>query len=184
MAQAPPHIGTLRERSLHASLKEWYAEPGDKVEVPVDGYVIDLVRGDTLIEIQTGGFSSMKKKLVALLDFGHAVRIVYPIPETKVIVKVDGSGEVLSRRRSPKHGTEADLFSELVAFPELIQHGGLEIEVVLISEDEVRIRREAIAHLSRASELIGPYQGYNQIMPGYGAGDIPNIDEVGGGWIE
>lgn len=30
----------------------------------------------------------------------------------------------------------------------------------------------------RAFDLIGPYQGYNQIMPGYGEGDIPNIDEV------
>ena len=30
----------------------------------------------------------------------------------------------------------------------------------------------------RALELIGPYQGYNQIMPGYGEGDIPNIDEM------
>jgi hypothetical protein len=30
----------------------------------------------------------------------------------------------------------------------------------------------------RALELIGPYQGYNQIMPGYGKGEIPNIDEM------
>ncbi len=30
----------------------------------------------------------------------------------------------------------------------------------------------------RAAELIGPYQGYNQIMPGYGEGDIPNIEEM------
>ncbi len=30
----------------------------------------------------------------------------------------------------------------------------------------------------RASELIGRHQGYNQIMPGYGVGDIPNIDEM------
>jgi hypothetical protein len=29
-----------------------------------------------------------------------------------------------------------------------------------------------------AKDLIGPYQGYNQIMPGYGVGDIPNIDEM------
>ena len=27
-------------------------------------------------------------------------------------------------------------------------------------------------------DLIGPYQGYNQIIPGYGEGDIPNIEEV------
>lgn len=31
-----------------------------------------------------------------------------------------------------------------------------------------------------ALELIGPYQGYNQIMPGYGVGDIPNIEEMRG----
>ena len=30
----------------------------------------------------------------------------------------------------------------------------------------------------RALDLIGPYQGYNQIMPGYGEGEIPNIEEV------
>jgi len=29
-----------------------------------------------------------------------------------------------------------------------------------------------------AFELIGPYQGYNQIMPGYGVGDILNIEEM------
>jgi hypothetical protein len=27
-------------------------------------------------------------------------------------------------------------------------------------------------------DLIGPYQGYNQIMPGYGEGEILNIDEI------
>ncbi|MFP8878902.1 MAG: phytanoyl-CoA dioxygenase family protein, partial [Myxococcota bacterium] len=30
----------------------------------------------------------------------------------------------------------------------------------------------------RSFDLIGAYQGYNQIMPGYGAGAIPNIAEV------
>ena len=29
-----------------------------------------------------------------------------------------------------------------------------------------------------AFDLIGPYQGYNQIMPGYGEGEIHNIDEI------
>ena len=56
-------IGTLRERPLHASLKRWYARPGDRVEVAVDGYVVDLVRGDLLIEIQTRGFATLRPKL-------------------------------------------------------------------------------------------------------------------------
>ena len=37
-------IGLLNEKPLHASLKQWYARPGDRFEVPVDGFVIDIVR--------------------------------------------------------------------------------------------------------------------------------------------
>lgn len=42
-----------------------------------------------------------------------------------------------------------------------------------------RRRTIYVQHYSpRASDLIGRHQGYNQIMPGYGEGDIPNIDEM------
>lgn len=138
VTDAPPHIGTLREKPLHASLKEWFALPGDKVECPVDGFVVDLVRDDLLIEVQTRGFSSMKQKLVVLLDSGHRVRIVHPIALTKWIVKVDADGTILSRRRSPKHGHAADVFAELVSFPELLIGSSLEISVVLTIEEEYR----------------------------------------------
>ena len=40
---ATPTIGTLRESSLHASLKELYARPGDELEAVREGYVVDLV---------------------------------------------------------------------------------------------------------------------------------------------
>ena len=71
-------IATLREGPLHASVKRWYAQAGDRVEVPMDGYVVDLVRGDQLIEVQTRGFSGIRAKVRALLALGHAVRIVPP----------------------------------------------------------------------------------------------------------
>lgn len=133
-----PHIGTLREKPLHASLKQWYSEPGDQVEVPVDGYVIDLVRGDLLIEIQTGGFSSMKQKLTALLESGHRVRIVHPVARDRWIVKLDDDGTIIGRRRSPRHGAAPDIFSELVSFPDLLAHPGLELDVVFTTEEEYR----------------------------------------------
>ena len=47
-------IGSLHEKSLHAALKAWCLQPGDHTEVPVDGYIIDIVRGDLLIEVQNG----------------------------------------------------------------------------------------------------------------------------------
>jgi len=133
-----PHVGTLREKPLHASLKRWCANDGDRFEVPVDGFVVDVVRGDLLIEVQTRGFASMKRKLETLLDLGHRVRIVHPIPVEKWIVKMDDEGVELSRRRSPKHGSPIDVCTELVSFPSLINHPGLAIEVVLTHEEEIR----------------------------------------------
>jgi hypothetical protein len=136
--QTAPHIGTLREKPLHASLKRWYARTGDRVEVPVDGFVIDLVREDLLIEVQTRGFSSLKQKITTLLDLDHHVRIVHPIPIDKWIVKVDADGTVLSRRRSPRHGSPIDVFAELVSFPDLLAHPHLDIDVILTNEEEYR----------------------------------------------
>lgn len=104
----------------------------------VDRYVIDLVRDELLIEIQTRGFASMRKKLERLLEGGHQVRIVYPVAVVKTIVKLGEDGEVLSRRRSPKRGTALDIFSELVSIPHLIDHPGLSLQVLLITEDEYR----------------------------------------------
>jgi hypothetical protein len=132
-----PHVGTLREKPLHAALKRWYAEVGDRIEEPVDGFVIDLVRDGVLIEIQTSGFSSMKRKLVKLLD-NYAVHVVHPIPVEKWIVKLDEAGQVISRRKSPKRGAAVDLFGELVSFPGLIAHPNLTLEVLFIREEEVR----------------------------------------------
>ena len=125
-----------------SSLKQWCAEQGDRFEVKVDRYVIDVVRGDQLIEIQTRGFSSMKKKLQRLLDLGHPVRIIHPIAQSKTIVRLDADGEILGRRRSPKRGSALDIFAELVSFPALLEHPGLEIQIVLTVEDEYRRHEE------------------------------------------
>ena len=51
-------LSTYREGSLHAAMKALYARPGDRVEESVDGYVVDLVRDDELVEIQTASFAS------------------------------------------------------------------------------------------------------------------------------
>jgi hypothetical protein len=138
VSHAAPHIGTLREKPLHASLKRWYARAGDLVESPVDGFVIDLVRGELLVEIQTRGFSAMKRKAASLLEHGHRLRVVHPIPVDKWIVKVGADGIVLSRRRSPKHGTAADVFAELVSFADFLNHPRLEVHVLLTIEEELR----------------------------------------------
>jgi hypothetical protein len=62
-------IGVLREGPLHAAVKAMLAGPGDRLEVPVGRFVIDMVRADgELVEVQTGGFGPLGAKLDALLD--------------------------------------------------------------------------------------------------------------------
>jgi hypothetical protein len=132
-----PHIGVLQETSLHADLKDWYAQPGDRLEVRLDGYVIDLVRGELLIEIQTSNFSSMKSKLNDLVK-QHPVRLVHPIAQEKWIVRLDTDQKTrLRRRKSPKKGSPIHLFSELVRIPDLIIDPNFSLEVVLIQEEEL-----------------------------------------------
>ena len=133
-----PDIGVMREGPLHAAVKELLAEPGDRLEVPVGRFVIDLVRADgELVEVQTGGFGALGKKLDVLLD-DHRVRIVHPVAAERRIVRVDEHGEVLATRRSPKRATAVEVFDKLVAFPSLLTHPHLTIEVLLLREDHIR----------------------------------------------
>ena len=133
-----PWIGTLRERPLHASLKAWCARPGDRMEVAVDGFVIDLVRADLLIEVQTRGLSSARHKVAALLERRHRLRLMLPVALDLWIVKLGDDGLVASRRRSPRRGSVVDAFGELVSIAGLLRSPGLEIDVVLVEADEVR----------------------------------------------
>jgi hypothetical protein len=133
-----PAIGVMREGPLHAAVKALLAEPGDRLEVPIGRFVIDLVRADgELVEVQTGGFGALARKLDALLD-EHRMRIVHPIAAERRIVRVDEHGEVLAARRSPKRATAVAVFDELVAFPSLLTHPNLTIEVLLLREDHIR----------------------------------------------
>lgn len=75
-----PSIGLLAEKSLHAALKTWYAQPGDEIEVPLKGeasdgrrfcYHIDIVRrvGDE----RTSHASSLQTADLPLSMFGEGV---------------------------------------------------------------------------------------------------------------
>jgi hypothetical protein len=138
-------IGVMREGPLHAAVKALLAEPGDRLEVPIGRFVIDLVRaGGELVEVQTGSFGALGAKLDALLD-EHRIRIVHPVAAERRIVRVDERGEVVGVRRSPKRATTVAVFDELVAFPALLTHPNLTLEVLLLSEDHIRRPQPVVA---------------------------------------
>jgi hypothetical protein len=134
---AKPGISTYREGSLHAALKEIYALPGNRVEERVAGYIVDIVRDDELVEIQTASFSSATAKLRRLVA-DHRIVLVHPIAVERRLVRVDADGVITSGRLSPKRGQTLDLFHELTAFPELVAHPNFRLELVMIHEEEIR----------------------------------------------
>ena len=131
-------IGTENEKSLHRSLKFHYG-PGN-TEKKRSGYVCDAIGADgEAIEIQTGNFSALKKKLPALAKTGK-VRLVYPVIVNKTLELYNVNGSLLSRRKSPKKGSAWEIFNELVYAPALIKLRRLTIEIVLV--DAVERRRD------------------------------------------
>ena len=129
----------MTEYSLHSEIKTWYMVSGDELEVKVEDFIIDILRNRLLIEIQTGNFSAIKKKLIKLL-LNNQVRLVYPVTELKWIVYVSKSGEFVRRRKSPKKGKLTDLFYELVHTPGLIKNPNFSLEILIIEEEEVRCK--------------------------------------------
>ena len=130
-------IGELNERSLHRALKSLYAAPGSLSEQLIEGYVVDVLIGQRIVEIHTGSFSPLKRKLPRLLE-SHPVTLVHPIAKDRFIIKQGAQGES-TRRKSPKHGSVFGIFSGLTSFPKLVAHPNFALEVVITVEEEVRV---------------------------------------------
>ena len=134
-------IGQLNETALHAALKHYCASADAEFEVKLDGYYIDVVEKNLLIEIQTRNFSAIKPKLKKLLT-KHKLLLVHPIAKEKWILKQDGDD--VSRRKSPKRGKVLDIFDELIRIPELVKHKNFSLQVLLISSEESRLVRPKV----------------------------------------
>ena len=127
----------MNECSLHSEIKKVYSLPGDQFEVKLGNYIVDILRGNLVIEVQTKNFSALKEKLQALTE-NHRIRLVYPLPEKKLITLITKDHIVLNIRKSPKKGRLTDLFRELVMIPHMIGEENFSLEVLLIDEEEVR----------------------------------------------
>jgi hypothetical protein len=99
---------------------------------------VDIARPGLYLEVQTGGFSSMRSKVRALCR-DHRLRLVYPIALEKWLLKLprEGAGEP-ARRKSPKRGRIEEVFAEMVSFPELLADCNFSVEVLLVRMEEVR----------------------------------------------
>ena len=131
-------IGTLGEKTLHAVLKQYFETNTEKHEIKIGRYYADIVSDKGIIEIQTQGFNSLRKKLEVFLEYNE-VTIVYPIAKTKWLCWIDEeTGEVTKKRKSPKTGTIFDAFYELYKIKQLLKNPNLHFCFIMLELTEYR----------------------------------------------
>lgn len=139
---------------LHLALQGLYAGEDGLIEAPLGNYRADVLRDGVCYEIQTANFGAIRRKLEKLLE-RHRVVLVYPVPQQKTIVQVDGAGREVSARRSPKRGRMVDVFAHLLHLRGLLVHPKLQLEVLLTVERELR-RKDGMGSWRRQGvSLVG-----------------------------
>lgn len=133
-------IGTYGEKRLHRILKRWICENDECYEVKVGRYIADVLDGEELTEIQTGSLRPLAPKLRYYLEHtDYRITVVYPLIAEKTLFCMNReSGEVLSKKRSPKHGRAEDAPAELFWISDWLPSPRLTVQLLLITVDEYR----------------------------------------------
>ena len=185
-------IGRLAEKQMHSALKtficpdEKYHEitiQGSPLYIPSDEenpkkrkYVADILRDNTIYEIQTGSFAPLRDKIKWILEHtSYHVVVIHPIAETKWISKIDKSGKISGRRRSPVHGRVEDIASELYYFTEFLSSPRFSLMIIMMeAEQYVRAGEKRGRRLKKYElipvSLIGAYtfaspEDYSYFLP-------------------
>ena len=145
------------ETSLHRSLKDRYAAGGSgRREVVVGGFRIDAIdEAGRLIEVQSGALGPLRGKLRRLLP-EHRLRIVKPVVlDAAAGAESARDGPVMSARRSPKRGALVDIFDDLIGRGASLSRTNLDIEVLGVTIDEVRVPRRRRPGYTVADRRLG-----------------------------
>jgi hypothetical protein len=132
-------INTWNESLLHEEIKDLYCAEGARKEVPIEGSICDVVLDDgEIVEIQTAHLGKLRGKLEKLLQ-NRRVTLVYPIARNTLIETYNPDGSLKSRRKSPKHGSNYQLFDEITGLWDLIGHPNLVLHVIHADILEIRV---------------------------------------------
>ena len=149
-----PLIGTLREKRLHAVIKRYLCEDVTTHEIPVRDLlpeevhpkkstkmVADVLVGNQVYEVQTGGFYPLKKKLLWYLKHTDCnVTVVHPMAGIKHLSWINPEdSQVVSRSRSPKRGRVKDVAKELYWLSDFIGNPRFSLRLLLLEIEEYRI---------------------------------------------
>lgn len=132
-------IGRLKEKPIHAILKNYICSDISKQEVKIGTYFADVFCDNHIFEIQTGNFNVLRKKLEYLLK-EYKVTIIYPISlENRICWINPNTGETSKWRLSPKKGNPFYIFPELYKIKSFVKHPNLSFKIIILNTEEYRI---------------------------------------------
>lgn len=133
-------IGTLGEKSLHATIKQYLEQDPQNREVKIDRFVADICNEDGIFEVQTAGFEKLNAKLSAFLP-NHKVTVVYPVPHIKWVCWVNPvTGQVSQRRKSTKTGQAYDILLEIYRIRPFLNDANFNIKILMLEVEEYRLQ--------------------------------------------
>ena len=154
-------IGTLAEKQMHAAIKRFICPDESKHEILIDGsigckniapdeesdkkskkrrFVADILDGNTIYEIQTGGFSPLREKIQWILDnTSYNVTVIHPIAETKWVSLINTkTGNIENRKRSHIKGKITDIAPELYFFRDFISSPRFSLVILMMEAEQYK----------------------------------------------
>ena len=133
-------IGLLKEKTLHAVLKDFVVDDITCQEVKIGRFVADVVQGEDITEVQTKNLRGLTKKLDFFLQT-HNVTVVFPISQTKWIYWVSPeTGLIEKPNKSTIKGTFPHALAELDGIKQFLDHPRLTVKLMLLETEEYRMR--------------------------------------------
>ena len=117
-------IGEYQEKAIHFILKNYFENDNEKMEVKLDGMVMDIVNEEGIIEIQTKNFDRLRNKLDKFLD-NNSFTIIYPLIKSKKITWLNSKNAADYNRKSPINMNIFNSFKELYKIKKYLKHKNL-----------------------------------------------------------
>lgn len=137
--RAKQGIGTVSEKSVHAALKRYVDPDESHHEITVGHFVADVCNENGFFEIQTRCFGRLKEKIQAFLAI-DSVTVLYPVSAKKWIIWRDEDGSEEPARLAPRKPTAASILPELYQMKALLREPNLRFCVLLLEEEEYRLK--------------------------------------------
>ena len=132
-------IGTYSEKTVHATLKYYYAPDEKYHEIRIGKNIADICNCGEIYEIQSKSFHLLRSKLNAFLP-NYEVTVIYPVPVSKFIRYVNPeTGEILPPKKSSRKANLYTIIPELYSIKKYLGDSHLHFILCFMETEEYKM---------------------------------------------